>query len=374
MEIKIKKIFIFILFIGCLLKFSYAEAIVAIDEHEGLQLELLILRDKIILGEPFHAFVKLKNVSSKKIAIPYDSIGEHSIIPNKYAKFKIDAPSPYLSRKEYRACSGNVIKDGFEISKYINPGEEVISDIGYEVTCSFYTTGLHKLTFIYEIPDKYPEYDKEEVANWRGKLEASVSFYISEPQDGDAVIFRDYIEKWANEPVEPCYCLFSVSRERMKQYPSSIYVAWAYYEDLFGLKEEVPKMFNLDNRYITVKDIIRMIKEKTYEDTTSVYNFDEARIEKFKSGEGILACKLIKERLQLILKYHPDFVFANHLNIRIALCNIEIGNEEEGLTQLKGLLQKEQNKALKEKIEISPEGKWIEEFLKEWSLNLSEKK
>ena len=69
-----------------------------------------------------------------------------------------------------------------------------------------------------------------------------------------------------------------------------------------------------------------------------------------------------------ILKNHPDFIFSDKLRLIIAICDIVLGKESEGIKQIQDLIQAEE-----EKIKASPSEKlisndiqWAKKFLDAW--------
>jgi len=136
----------------------------------------------------------------------------------------------------------------------------------------------------------------------------------------------------------------------MKEYPKTRYATWLYYQYM-----ENPFRWK-------IKDMLYLIINGRY--------YESIRSRSFEDNEE--ACKSIKEESDIILSNYPNFPFTLQLKTQMALCNIVLGDESRGIKELQELLQQEQMKAIKEKDELSDEGKWIEEFLREWFIAKAE--
>jgi len=126
------------------------------------------------------------------------------------------------------------------------------------------------------------------------------------------------------------------------QYPTSCYTAWIYNNSIRNLTVGDPR------------STAASVKNNKFLSANSVWDPETKGIH--KSLWGPEYAKWENKKSLEIIKSCPRFPGKNKLIIRVAINNIELGNEQKGIEMLKILIRDSNSR----------EAIWAYQFLKEW--------
>ncbi len=327
--------------------------------QEGWDIQLIFLNDHVLPAEPIFRYYKMENNSN--IPLPKLTYSHYSIdgtICGPLVTASVDPDWGSVSKS----------RPTFPQSRPTFP-KQVYLPVGYKDEYM----GAINIECLFNWPEfKYGEHTF--CYHFKEGPKVCANFYLKQPTGIEAeaykIILDNAYEEYEDELnrrikhlrfYDVLDCKFP---DILRNYPSSIYTAWIYYSKIF------------DPTNMKVEEAIGRLKRNVYTDIElhapepdpdkwDIYN---GRIMKgrrtISSAPEVALWR--KEKSELILRYHPDFPFANKLKVQIALCNISLGREEEGISQLQNLIKQAKSEPENPHQPIKKEAEWAEKFLQLW--------
>ncbi len=285
--------------------------IAAICYSTSWDIEIRIINDHVIPAEQIYVEVKITNSS---VPLPRLEFDHHSIDG--------EACAPCISG------TGVVDKDPNAKPSNIVPQPKLMP-VGYTEVKIF---PINSCACVMQW-DKFSYGEHTFCYHWKNDIKACAKFYFEKPTGVEAEAYKIILDNAYEEYEDELnrrikhlrfYVILDCKfPDILRNYPSSIYTAWIYYSKIF------------DPTNMKIERIIDELKRNVYTDIDlhapepdpdkwDIYNGRIMKGRRTISSAPEVALWLI-EKSELILRYHPDFPFANKLKVQIALCNISLG-------------------------------------------------